>query len=90
MTNTCQRLISQDVKKARWAAADKQRPSWVYAECKCIGLGLSFLKYFSAAFDGRRRQLLPPHYKYSPDRKDEATKMVLWRVESLSAEWAIA
>jgi type I restriction enzyme M protein len=50
-------MITNDIKKTLWAAADKLRSNMDAAEYKHIVLGLIFLKYVSDAFAERRAEL---------------------------------
>jgi type I restriction enzyme M protein len=49
-------MISNEVKKTLWAAADKLRSNMDAAEYKHIVLGMIFLKYVSDAFTERRTE----------------------------------
>lgn len=51
-------MVSQELKKTLWAAADKLRSNMDAAEYKHIVLGLIFLKYVSDTFSERRVELL--------------------------------
>ena len=50
-------MITNEIKKTLWAAADKLRSNMDAAEYKHIVLGLIFLKYVSDAFAERRAEL---------------------------------
>ena len=50
-------MVSQELKKTLWAAADKLRSNMDAAEYKHIVLGLMFLKYVSDTFSERRVEL---------------------------------
>jgi type I restriction enzyme M protein len=50
-------MVSQELKKTLWAAADKLRSNMDAAEYKHIVLGLIFLKYVSDTFSERRVEL---------------------------------
>ncbi|MDR3574274.1 MAG: class I SAM-dependent DNA methyltransferase [Anaerolineaceae bacterium] len=50
-------MVSQELKKKLWAAADKLRSNMDAAEYKHIVLGLIFLKYVSDTFEERREEL---------------------------------
>src|SRR5690349_14160909 len=50
-------MVSGEIKKTLWAAADKLRSNMDAAEYKHIVLGLIFLKYVSDAFAERRSEL---------------------------------
>ena len=60
-------MVSQELKKTLWAAADKLRSNMDAAEYKHIVLGLIFLKYVSDTFSERRLEL---HRKFT-DPDDE-------------------
>src|SRR6476660_9132758 len=50
-------MVSQELKKTLWAAADKLRSNMDAAEYKHIVLGLIFLKYVSDSFAEHRAKL---------------------------------
>lgn len=56
-TFTGQTMVSQELKKTLWAAADKLRSNMDAAEYKHIALGLIFLKYVSDTFSERQVEL---------------------------------
>lgn len=66
-------MVSQELKKTLWAAADKLRSNMDAAEYKHIVLGLIFLKYVSDTFSERQEELLhkftdPDDEYYLPDQ----------------------
>src|SRR5215472_9696196 len=66
-------MVSQELKKKLWAAADKLRSNMDAAEYKHIVLGLIFLKYVSDTFSERRAALRrkftdPNDEYYLPDQ----------------------
>jgi type I restriction enzyme M protein len=60
-------MITNEVKRTLWAAADKLRSNMDAAEYKHIVLGMIFLKYVSDAFTERRTELA----RRFADTKDE-------------------
>jgi len=66
-------MVSQELKKALWATADKLRANMDAAEYKHLVLGLIFLKYVSDTFSERRLELQrkftdPNDEYYLPDQ----------------------
>src|SRR5207342_2527724 len=73
-------MVSQELKKTLWAAADALRSNMDAAEYKHIVLGLIFLKYISDAFEEQ-------HAKLEADRKSGADPEDRDEYRALSIFW---
>lgn len=82
---TFRAIMTKDIEKTLFSAADKMRGKMDPGEYKYVALGLLFLRYVSAAFEAKRAELLQDDLADPNDPDEYAAENVFWVPEA--ARW---